>query len=37
LKKEEIESLGLKVIEVKNPTEIIPGAYFTGNIARVTD
>ena len=37
LKKEEIESLGLKVIEVKNPTEIIPGAYFTGNIARVTE
>jgi 7,8-dihydropterin-6-yl-methyl-4-(beta-D-ribofuranosyl)aminobenzene 5'-phosphate synthase len=36
LKKEEIEALGLKVLEVKTPTEIIPGAYFTGNIERVT-
>jgi metal-dependent hydrolase (beta-lactamase superfamily II) len=37
LKKEDIENLGLKVIEVKHPTEIVPGAYFTGNIARVTE
>jgi 7,8-dihydropterin-6-yl-methyl-4-(beta-D-ribofuranosyl)aminobenzene 5'-phosphate synthase len=37
LKREDIEALGLKVIEVKKPTEIIPGAYFTGNIERVTD
>ena len=36
LKKEDIEALGIKVVEVKTPTEIIPGAYFTGNIARVT-
>ena len=36
LKKEDIEVLGLKVVEVKNPTQIIPGAYFTGNIERVT-
>ncbi|MEM5787785.1 MAG: MBL fold metallo-hydrolase [Syntrophobacteraceae bacterium] len=36
LEKGDIESLGLKVIEIKNPTEIIPGAYFTGNIERVT-
>lgn len=36
LKKEDIEALGLKVVEVKNPTQIIPGAYFTGNIERVT-
>jgi len=36
LKKEEIEALGLKVVEVKTSTEIIHGAYFTGNIERVT-
>lgn len=36
LGKEDIEALGLKVVEVKNPLQIIPGAYFTGNIERVT-
>ncbi len=36
LKKEDIEALGLKVVEVKSSTQIIPGAYFTGNIERVT-
>ncbi len=36
LKKEDIEALGLKVVEVKTPIEIIPGAYFTGNVERVT-
>lgn len=36
LKKEDIEALGLKVVEVKTPVEIAPGAYFTGNIERVT-
>ncbi|MGD0586822.1 MAG: MBL fold metallo-hydrolase [Oryzomonas sp.] len=36
LMKEDIEAIGLKVVEVKNKVEIIPGAYFTGNIARVT-
>jgi 7,8-dihydropterin-6-yl-methyl-4-(beta-D-ribofuranosyl)aminobenzene 5'-phosphate synthase len=36
LMKEDIEALGLKVVEVKTPTEIVPGAYFTGNIERVT-
>jgi 7,8-dihydropterin-6-yl-methyl-4-(beta-D-ribofuranosyl)aminobenzene 5'-phosphate synthase len=36
LKKEDIEALGLKVVEVKAPVQIIPGAYFTGNIERVT-
>jgi 7,8-dihydropterin-6-yl-methyl-4-(beta-D-ribofuranosyl)aminobenzene 5'-phosphate synthase len=36
LKKEDIEILGLKVVEVKNPVQIIPGAYVTGNIERVT-
>ena len=36
LRKEDIEALGLKVVEVKSSVEIIPGAYFTGNIERVT-
>jgi 7,8-dihydropterin-6-yl-methyl-4-(beta-D-ribofuranosyl)aminobenzene 5'-phosphate synthase len=36
LRKEDIEVLGLKVVEVINPVEIVPGAYFTGNIERVT-
>jgi len=37
LSKTDIEALDLvRVIEIKNPTEVIPGAYFTGNIERVT-
>lgn len=36
LMKEDIEALGLKVVELKKPAQIIPGAYFTGNIARIT-
>jgi 7,8-dihydropterin-6-yl-methyl-4-(beta-D-ribofuranosyl)aminobenzene 5'-phosphate synthase len=36
LRKEDIESLGLKVVEVKNSVQIIPGANFTGNIERIT-
>jgi 7,8-dihydropterin-6-yl-methyl-4-(beta-D-ribofuranosyl)aminobenzene 5'-phosphate synthase len=36
LNKGDVEVLGVKVVEVKNPMEIIPGAYFTGNIQRVT-
>jgi 7,8-dihydropterin-6-yl-methyl-4-(beta-D-ribofuranosyl)aminobenzene 5'-phosphate synthase len=36
LVKEEIEALGLKVVEVRTLREIVPGAYFTGNIERVT-
>lgn len=36
LKKEDIETLGFKVVEVAEPVEIIPGAYLTGNIERVT-
>ena len=36
LNREEIEALGLKVVEVKNAMQIIPGAYFSGNIERVT-
>jgi len=37
LKREEIEALDLvKIVEVKEPTPIVPGAYLTGNIERVT-
>jgi 7,8-dihydropterin-6-yl-methyl-4-(beta-D-ribofuranosyl)aminobenzene 5'-phosphate synthase len=36
LRKEDIEALGLKVVEAKTAVEIIPGAYITGNIERVT-
>lgn len=36
LKGGEIESLGLKVVEVRRPTEMVPGAYLTGSIERVT-
>jgi 7,8-dihydropterin-6-yl-methyl-4-(beta-D-ribofuranosyl)aminobenzene 5'-phosphate synthase len=37
LNKAEIEALDLvRVVEVKSPTEVIPGAYFSGNIERVT-
>jgi len=36
LSKEDIEALGVKVVEVKTPVEIVPGAYFTGKIERVT-
>jgi 7,8-dihydropterin-6-yl-methyl-4-(beta-D-ribofuranosyl)aminobenzene 5'-phosphate synthase len=36
LQRSDIEALGLKVVEVKSSTQIIPGAFFTGNIERVT-
>ena len=37
-KREDIESLGLmKVIDIENPTPIVPGAYLTGRIEKVTD
>jgi 7,8-dihydropterin-6-yl-methyl-4-(beta-D-ribofuranosyl)aminobenzene 5'-phosphate synthase len=36
LQKSDLEALGLKVVEVKSSTQIIPGAFFTGNIERVT-
>jgi 7,8-dihydropterin-6-yl-methyl-4-(beta-D-ribofuranosyl)aminobenzene 5'-phosphate synthase len=36
LRKEDIEALGLKVVEAKTSVEIVPGAHFTGNIERVT-
>lgn len=37
LKREQIEALTfVKVVEVKGPSAIVPGAFLTGNIARVT-
>ena len=37
LKRDEIEALNLvKIVEVKGPTPIVPGACLTGNIERVT-
>jgi 7,8-dihydropterin-6-yl-methyl-4-(beta-D-ribofuranosyl)aminobenzene 5'-phosphate synthase len=38
LKREEIDNLGIvKIMEVKEPTPIVPGAYVTGNIEMVTE
>jgi 7,8-dihydropterin-6-yl-methyl-4-(beta-D-ribofuranosyl)aminobenzene 5'-phosphate synthase len=38
LRRDEIESLGVvKISEVKEPTPIVPGAYLTGSIERVTE
>jgi 7,8-dihydropterin-6-yl-methyl-4-(beta-D-ribofuranosyl)aminobenzene 5'-phosphate synthase len=38
LKREDIEKLGLlRIVEVKTPTPIVPGAYLTGRVERVTD
>jgi 7,8-dihydropterin-6-yl-methyl-4-(beta-D-ribofuranosyl)aminobenzene 5'-phosphate synthase len=36
LKKEDIEAVGLKVVDANAPVQIIPGAYLTGKIPRVT-
>jgi 7,8-dihydropterin-6-yl-methyl-4-(beta-D-ribofuranosyl)aminobenzene 5'-phosphate synthase len=36
LSKEDIEALGVKVVEVKTSVEIVPGVYSTGKIERVT-
>jgi 7,8-dihydropterin-6-yl-methyl-4-(beta-D-ribofuranosyl)aminobenzene 5'-phosphate synthase len=37
LAREEIERLGIvKIVEVASPTEVVPGAFLTGNIERVT-
>lgn len=36
LQRSDIEALGLKVVEVKASTQVIPGAFFTGNIERIT-
>ena len=38
LKREDIERLGLvKIVEIKLPTPIVPGAYLIGKIDQVTD
>jgi 7,8-dihydropterin-6-yl-methyl-4-(beta-D-ribofuranosyl)aminobenzene 5'-phosphate synthase len=38
LRGDEIESLGIaKIVMVKDPAPIVPGAYLTGNIERVTE
>jgi len=36
LRREDIEDAGLKVVEVKAPVQIVPGAYLTGSIERLT-
>jgi 7,8-dihydropterin-6-yl-methyl-4-(beta-D-ribofuranosyl)aminobenzene 5'-phosphate synthase len=38
LKREDIESLGfVKIVEIKDPTQIVPGTYLTGQIDMVTE
>jgi 7,8-dihydropterin-6-yl-methyl-4-(beta-D-ribofuranosyl)aminobenzene 5'-phosphate synthase len=38
LKREDVEALGfVKIVEIKDPTPIIPGAYLPGKIEQVTD
>jgi 7,8-dihydropterin-6-yl-methyl-4-(beta-D-ribofuranosyl)aminobenzene 5'-phosphate synthase len=38
LRRDEIEGLDVaKIVEIKDPTVIVPGAYLTGNIERVTE
>jgi 7,8-dihydropterin-6-yl-methyl-4-(beta-D-ribofuranosyl)aminobenzene 5'-phosphate synthase len=38
LKREDIENLGfVKIVEVKDPTPIVPGAFLTGRIEQATD
>jgi len=38
LKREDVERLGfVKVAEIKDPAPIVPGAYLTGSIERVTE
>jgi 7,8-dihydropterin-6-yl-methyl-4-(beta-D-ribofuranosyl)aminobenzene 5'-phosphate synthase len=38
LKREDVEELGfVKIIEIKGPTPIIPGAYLPGKVEQVTD
>jgi 7,8-dihydropterin-6-yl-methyl-4-(beta-D-ribofuranosyl)aminobenzene 5'-phosphate synthase len=36
--RDEVDSLGVvKIVEVKDPTPVVPGAYLTGNVERVTE
>lgn len=38
LDREEIESLGtVRIVEIREPREVIPGCYLTGNIERATE
>jgi len=38
LKREDVERLGfVSIVEIKDPTSIVPGAYLTGSIERVTE
>lgn len=38
LKREDVERLGfIKIVEIKDPTQIVPGVYLTGRIERVTE
>jgi 7,8-dihydropterin-6-yl-methyl-4-(beta-D-ribofuranosyl)aminobenzene 5'-phosphate synthase len=37
LNRKDIEALGLRVVEIGKPTQIIPGVYSTGRIERVTE
>jgi 7,8-dihydropterin-6-yl-methyl-4-(beta-D-ribofuranosyl)aminobenzene 5'-phosphate synthase len=38
LKKEDVEDLGIvKIVEIKDPIPIVPGAHSTGRIEKVTD
>jgi len=37
LNKVAVESSGLRILEVKEPTAVMKGGYFTGGIVRVTD
>jgi len=36
LRREDLEALGVKVIELVEPTELVPGLYTTGKIERLT-
>ncbi len=37
-KRDEVEGLGfVNIIEIKDPTPIVPGAYLTGSVERVTE
>jgi 7,8-dihydropterin-6-yl-methyl-4-(beta-D-ribofuranosyl)aminobenzene 5'-phosphate synthase len=38
LNREDVSSLGfVRIVEIKEPTSFIPGAYFTGKVEQVTD
>jgi 7,8-dihydropterin-6-yl-methyl-4-(beta-D-ribofuranosyl)aminobenzene 5'-phosphate synthase len=38
LKRDDVERLGfIKIVEIKDPAPIVPGAYLTGSVERVTE